>query len=114
MKKIRVMMIALLVTGCAANSHGYQNTDQITAHIIGMPLAELVDKLGEPRDTLQYGEGAKSMSFRLKTKGLTGGECNITVVAQGGRVQSANVSAKGKSWLSDPLDSCLSLIQNLD
>lgn len=114
MNKLILVMAAFLVTACAANPHGYQNTDQISERLVGMSATELVAKLGEPSQTTQYGEGAKSMSFRRETKGLTGGQCDISVVVHVSAVYSATVSAKGSSWFSNPLDACLSLIKNLD
>ena len=102
------------VAGCASNINDHQKIDQIVSRLVGVPSRELVAKFGEPWDTVHYGEGAKSMSFQSKTKGLAGGQCNITVVVHTSDVYSAKVSASGNSWFSRPLDTCLALIEKLD
>lgn len=114
MKKLWISGVAILMTACTANPHGYKNTEQIAQRLVGMSANELVSKLGSPIDTVQFGEGAKSLSFRQETGGLTGSLCTISVIVHDHTVYSANVTAERQSWIADPMKACLLLIQPLD
>ena len=111
---ISIILAALFFSACATNKGGYKNEDQIVNRLVGMTVTELVQKLGSPTETMDLGDAGRSLSYRGTTEGLTGGECRISVIVQGGVVTSANIYSKDRSWVSFPMGGCESVIKNLD
>lgn len=109
-----VAALLLVLSSCATNRGGFKSEDEIVNRLVGMSITELVQKLGAPTETIDMGDAGRSMSYRGTTEGLTGGQCSISVVVQGGIVTSANAFANDRSWISFPMGSCASIIQNLD
>jgi hypothetical protein len=55
----------------------------------------------------------ESWRYESEVGGLTGGECTLSLVLEGGKVVKAKLSANDLSWISFPLGSCTKIIQTL-
>lgn len=111
---INVLVLSLMIASCATNRGGFKTEDQIVNRLVGMSVTELVQRLGAPTQSVDLGEAGSSLSYRGTTEGLTGGQCAISVMVQGGIVTTANVYAQDRSWVSFPMGSCASIMKNLE
>tara|TARA_X000000950_G_C13896504_1_gene653028 strand:- start:955 stop:1314 length:360 start_codon:yes stop_codon:yes gene_type:complete len=110
---VKFSFVILFVIGCSTNKGGYKNADEVSNRLVGMTISELVSIMGAPTNSIDLGEGGKSITFEGFTGGPTGGTCRISLVVKGGIVTSANVFSSDRSFISFPMGGCESLIKQL-
>lgn len=114
LRTLLVCTIAATVVGCATNAGGYRTEETVSARLMEMSESEVAMRMGAPTDKTVLSDGKVLWSYRDDAEGLTGGECTVSMVIEGGEVVSANVVARDRSFVSFPMGSCQNLIGNLD
>ena len=115
MKRLLGILAALLVvTACSTNKGGYTSADQVSDRLVGMTISHVVKVLGAPTESIDLGDAGRSITYRADTAGVTGGNCRISLMVQGGVITSANVFSSDRSFISFPMGGCEALIRQLD
>ncbi len=121
MRKIIIIISILLIfpyfvflQSCATNPGRYKTEESAEARLMQLTEAEIAIKLGAPTERVITSDGGEVWTYRDKAESLTGGECTVSVVIKNGRVITASVTAKDRSWLSYPLGSCKNIPGNFE
>lgn len=108
------LAFSFLLHGCATNVGGYTSTNQLEDRLVGMSEEELAMALGAPTQRTTLRDNSEVWSYRTRTEGLRGGQCNVSVTMDEGYVVSSNINKRDRSPVAAPLGSCGALIGNLD
>lgn len=108
-----LLILALLFVGCATNKGGYRTEQSVENQLMRMTKEEVLVDLGPPAKKTTLDEDRESWRYESEVGGLTGGECTLSILFSGEKVNQAKLSANDLSWLSFPLGSCTKIIQTL-
>jgi len=112
MKPYINILLSLTMIGCASNPGGYKSEESVERKLMSLTEQEVVLNLGAPSKQVTTSSGAVAWTYRDEANGLTGGKCTISLVIKKGKVLSASVTAKDRSWVSFPLGSCENILGN--
>jgi outer membrane protein assembly factor BamE (lipoprotein component of BamABCDE complex) len=115
-KGIAVAAGAISLACCATNEGGYRTSSAVEARLMGMNEAEVATLLGAPTEQVALAGGMKSWTYRSGADDydVTAGRCTVALTIQGGKVITAKVTARDRSFISFPLGSCSSIIGRLN
>jgi len=78
-----------------------------------MTKDEVLIDLGPPHKKAKIDDARESWRYESEVGGLAGGECTLSILFKGEKVEQAKLSANDLSWVSFPLASCSKIIQTL-
>lgn len=113
MKIILSVIFVSLLLGCATNKGGYRTEQSVEHQLMKMTKEEVLVDLGPPTKKAILERNRESWRYESEVGGLTGGECTLSILFSGEKVNQAKLSANDLSWLSFPLGSCTKIIQTL-
>ena len=114
MRLLFVFTLIIIVSGCATNQGGYTKSVDVINRLKQMSEAEVAMLLGAPTEDVELSDGSKTWTYRDDAKGITGGECTVSVMLKNSQVVNAMVAARDISWISYPLGSCRNILANLN
>lgn len=112
MKQYLFILLGITLIGCASNPGGYKVEKEAENKLMSMSEEEVAMSLGAPTEKVKLSNGAMAWTYRDEAKGLTGGQCTISLMLKNGKVLKASVTANDRSWVSFPLGSCVNLLGN--
>ena len=112
--KLFIILLAATLSSCATNRGGYTNSSDVVNRLNQLTETEVAMKLGAPTEKADLSDGGSVWTYRDKVKGVTGGECTVSVVIKNGHVISSTITARDRSRVSFPLGSCVNILSNLD
>jgi hypothetical protein len=115
---MRVFARACLCLGlasCATNEGGYTTSNAVEARLLGMTELEVVTQPGAPTEQVSLSGGIKAWTYRTggDDYDLTSGKCTVSMTLQSGKVVTAKVFSKDRSWISFPMGACSPIIGRL-
>jgi|SRR3990172_3023597 len=113
MKHTLVLMLAVFVAGCTSNKGGYRTESAVEQKLMTMTKDEVLIDLGPPHKKAKIDDARESWRYESEVGGLAGGECTLSILFKGEKVEQAKLSANDLSWVSFPLASCSKIIQTL-